>query len=183
MKRFFKPPALPLAGFLVLLAGCATTGSAEPPFQPVVPRVDLDRFSGSWYVISFLPTFIEKNGTNGIETYTFDDEGKVFVEYIFYNHSPQGKRKYTTQKGWIMPDGSNAVWKVRPLWPLKLPYLIIDLAEDYRYTVVGTNNYKYVWIMAREPFLSDEDYRGILQRLESRGYPVEEIKMMPQEWD
>jgi apolipoprotein D and lipocalin family protein len=61
-------------------------------------------------------------------------------------------------------------------------FLIIDLAEGYRYTVVGTNNYKYVWIMARAPVLSKEDYMGILDRLAERGYKIADIKLMPRVW-
>jgi apolipoprotein D and lipocalin family protein len=86
------------------------------------------------------------------------------------------------QKGWIMDKETNTEWKIQPIWPLRLPYLIIDLADDYRYTVIGTNNYKYVWIMARKPVLSAEDYQGILSRLESRGYKIADIKLMPQIW-
>mgnify|MGYP001099686833 CR=1 FL=1 len=174
MNRTFRITVLFLFSLAVLFAG--------EPFQETVEYVDTARFSGDWYVIALLPTFIEKNAVNGIETYTFTDDHKVHVRYVFNRKSPEGSRIVTTQRGWIIDKGTNAEWRVQPLWPFRLPYLIIDLAEDYRYTVIGTNNYKYVWIMARETFLSDEDYRGILDRLEDRGYPVNEIKIMQQEW-
>lgn len=169
-------------GLLLLsLVILVNTGFSKQLFQPTVDYVDLEKFSGDWYVIALLPSIIEKNAVNGIETYTFNDD-KVHVEYIFYKDSPEGKRKVTTQRGWIIDKETNAEWKVQPLWPLRLPYLIIDLAEDYRYTVIGTNNYKYVWIMARETYLSDDDYRNILNNLEERGYNVDDIVVMPQEW-
>jgi apolipoprotein D and lipocalin family protein len=171
-----------IGAVLLVLLSIAVTVMAKEPFQPLVEYVDLEKFSGDWYVIALLPSIIEKNAVNGVETYSFDGD-KVTVDYVFRQKTPDGKLKVTGQRGKIVDTESNAQWWVRPFWPLRLPYLIIDLAEDYRYTVVGTNNYKYVWIMAREPYLSDEDYRGILERLEARGYPVGEIRIMPQEWD
>jgi len=171
---------LSLIGLVILLAGSLT---AKEPFHETVDFVDLERFSGDWYVIALMPTFIEKNAVNGIENYTFDNEGKVHVEYTFFKNSPNGKRKLTTQRGWIINKESNADWRVQPLWPLRLPYYILDLADDYRYTVIGTNNYKYLWFMAREPKLSDEDYQGILTKLGDRGYNLDAIQMMPQIWE
>lgn len=166
----------------VALSGVFASGNKEP-FQKLVPNMDIDKFMGPWYVISFLPSFLEKDGVNGIETYSLDAKGNIRVEYILYKGSPDGKKKIMHQKGWIVDKTTNTEWKVQPLWPLKLPYLIIDLADDYRYSVVGTNNYKYVWILAREPVLSEEDYHGILARLEERGYAIEDIQVMPQIWN
>jgi len=86
------------------------------------------------------------------------------------------------QKGWIVDRQTNTEWKIQPLRPIRLPYLIIDLADDYRCTVIGTNNYDYVWIMAGKPVPSDQDYASILERLAARGYKIADIKLMPQVW-
>jgi apolipoprotein D and lipocalin family protein len=173
-----------LLASLVLLSTStlAFTEGGRQPFQKVVDSVDIRKFLGPWYVIALLPTFIEKNATNGIETYSLDAKGNIRVEYVFYKGSPNGKRSVTHQKGWIIDKEKNSVWEVQPLWPLRLPYLIIDLADDYRYTVIGTDNYKYVWIMARNPAISDEDYEGIVSRLAERGYKTDDIKRMLQVW-
>lgn len=167
---------------MALPSGVYANGKKEP-FQKLVPRMDIDAFMGSWYVIALLPSFLEKDGVNGIETYSLDSKGNIRVEYILYKGSPEGKKKVMHQKGWIVDKDTNTEWLVRPLWPLKLPYLIIDLADDYRYSVIGTNNYKYVWILSREPVLSEDDYKGILSRLEARGYTTTDIQVMPQIWD
>jgi len=172
-----------LASLALLLASTlAFAESGRQPFQKVVDRVDIQKFLGSWYVIALLPTFIEKDATNGIETYSLDAKGNIRVEYIFHKGSPAGRRSVTHQRGWIIDKEKNSVWEVQPLWPFRLPYLIIDLADDYRYTVIGTNNFNYVWIMARNPALSDEDYQGIVSRLAARGYKISGIKRMRQEW-
>jgi apolipoprotein D and lipocalin family protein len=167
---------------LAVAAASVFARGDKEPFQKVVERMDLDRFLGSWYVVALLPTPFEKNAVNGIETYTLDEKGNIRVEYVFREGRPDGKKKVMHQKGWIMDRATNTEWKIQPLWPLRLPYLIIDLAEDYRYTVIGTNNYKYLWIMARGPTIDPEDYAGILSRLKERGYKIEDIKLMEQTW-
>jgi apolipoprotein D and lipocalin family protein len=170
---------------LTLMASASAAASAEggrQPFQKVVDRIDLQSFLGSWYVVGVMPTPFEKGAANGVETYSLDAKGNIRVEYVFYKGGPGGKRKVMRQKGWIVDRERNSEWKVQPLWPLKLPYLIIDAADDYRYAVIGTNNYKYVWIMSRTPSISETDYAGILSRLEERGYEVEKIQRMRQEW-
>jgi apolipoprotein D and lipocalin family protein len=57
---------------------------------------------------------------------------------------------------------------------------VIDLAEDYHYTVIGVPNKKFVWIMARAPKLEESEYEGILERLKQKGYDTAKIKLMPQ---
>lgn len=166
---------------ILIVTGVYASGKKEP-FQKMVERMDIDAFMGPWYVISLLPSFLEKDAVNGIETYSLDAKGNIRVEYILYKGTPDGKKKVMHQKGWIVNKETNTEWKVRPLWPLKLPYLIIDLADDYRYSVVGTNNFDFVWILAREPTLSAEDYEGILARLTERGYNVDDLQVMPQIW-
>jgi apolipoprotein D and lipocalin family protein len=157
----------------------ANAEKAREPFQKVVDRMDLQKFLGSWYVVGLLPSAFEKGASNGVETYSLDEKGLIRVEYVFYKG---GKKTVMHQKGWIMDKGRNTEWKVQPLWPLKLPYLIIDLAEDYRYTVIGTDNYKYVWIMSKTPDILEADYEGILARLAERGYKIGDIQRMKQLW-
>jgi apolipoprotein D and lipocalin family protein len=167
---------------LALLAAAASAEGSRRPFQEVVSRMELESFLGSWYVVALMPTPFEKGAANGIETYSLDAKGDIRVEYVFYKGGPSGKRTVMHQKGWVVDKATNTEWKVQPLWPFKMPYLIIDLAEDYRYAVIGTDNYKYVWIMSRTPTISDQDYAGILGRLGARGYDVGKVQRMVQAW-
>jgi apolipoprotein D and lipocalin family protein len=167
---------------LMISSSSAMADGGREPFQKIVERMDLQKFLGSWYVIGVLPTPFEKGAANGIETYSLEAKGNIRVEYVFYKGGPEGKKTIMRQKGWVVDKEKNTEWKVQPLWPLKLPYLILDLAEDYRYTVIGTNNYKYVWIMSRTQTISDSDYAGILSRLAERGYKIADIRRMQQVW-
>ncbi|GIS53786.1 hypothetical protein Ct9H90mP29_08280 [bacterium] len=59
----------------------------------------------------------------------------------------------------------------------------IDLDDNYQFTVIGYPSRKYVWIMAREPKLSDEVYEGILSNLAEVGYDISQINKILQQWN
>lgn len=158
-----------------LLLGCSKN-------HKTVAKVDLQRFMGDWYVIAILPNFIEKNATNGIESYALKPNGKIAITYSFNKGTPQGKKKIMHPKAKVFNTTSNAEWRVQFFWPFWYPYLIIDLAEDYRYTVIGVPNRKFVWIMSRNPELSEADYSGIIAKLAKDGYNTARITKMPQVW-
>ena len=64
-----------------------------------------------------------------------------------------------------------------------MPFLIIDLDDNYQFTVIGYPSRKHVWIMAREPKLSDEVYEGILSNLAEVGYDISQINKILQQWN
>ena len=62
------------------------------------------------------------------------------------------------------------------------PFLIIELDEDYSYTVIGYPSKKYVWIMARDPQMEEKRYNLILDNLSKIGYDISLIQKVPQMW-
>ncbi len=147
-----------------------------------VQKVDIEKFMGDWYVIAIIPNFIEKHAINGIESYELLDEERVKIDYRFTDQR-SGKVKHMQPNAWIYDKESNAEWRVQFFWPIKYPYLIIDLAEDYSYTVIGVPNRKFVWIMARESQIPEDTYEKILLNLKETGYDIAKIKKMPQVWE
>ena len=148
-----------------------------------VPYVDIEKFMGDWYVIANIPTFLEKGATNAIESYQLNDKGEVETYFSYFKNSPQGTKKEYFPKGFIVNKDTNAEWKMQFLWPFKASFLIIDLDQDYSYTVIGVPSRKYVWIMAREPEIPQNIYQGILSRLQKNGYDLTKLQMVPQIWN
>ena len=122
-----------------------------------VEYVDLNRFMGDWYVIANIPTFIEKDAYNAIESYRLDDDGTVATSFRFNKGSLDGPLKEYHPRGFIRDKKSNAVWGMQFVWPFKAEYRIIFLSDDYSKTVIGRSKRDYVWIMAREPAISDKE--------------------------
>ena len=148
-----------------------------------VEYVDLQKFMGDWYVIANIPTFIEKGAVNAIESYRLDSKGRIKTTFTFRKDSVSGTEKRYSPTGFIYNRETNAEWRMQFLWPFRSPFLIIDLDDDYSYTVIGIPSRKYVWIMAREHKMSEGLYNKIISNLEKVGYDITQIKRINQEWD
>ena len=159
---------------LTIAMGCQT-------MKPIhtVESVDLKRFMGDWYVIASIPTFIEKNAYNAVESYRLDQDGTVATTFTFNKGGMDGPVKKYTPRGFIKDKSSNAVWGMRFIWPFKAEYRIILLSEDYSTTVIGRTKRDYVWVMARTPAISDTEYTSILNFLQEQGYDIRKLKKVP----
>ncbi|MCG8463101.1 MAG: lipocalin family protein, partial [Holophagales bacterium] len=104
-----------------LLAACAARG----PEMETVEKVDLERFMGDWYVIANIPTFLEKGAHNAVETYALNDDGTIDTTFVFRDGGFDGKQKQYNPKGFVRDDGSNALWGMRLIWPIKADYRIV----------------------------------------------------------
>ena len=48
--------------------------------------------------------------------------------------------------------------------------------------MIGRQKRDFVWIMARTPEISDEDYGRIVDYVDSIGYDTAKIEKVPQRW-
>jgi apolipoprotein D and lipocalin family protein len=135
---------------------------------------------GDWYVIANIPTFIEKNAFNAIESYRLEDDGTVATTFRFNKGSENGPLKEYHPRGFIQDDKSNAVWGMQFIWPFKAEYRVIYLNEDYSSTVIGRTKRDYVWIMSRQPVIPEDEYVHIVNFLEEQGYDIEKLQKVPQ---
>jgi len=166
-----------------MLAILSAAGCSSAPTIPTVSGVDINRFMGDWYVIANIPTFLEKDAYNAVESYRLSPDGTVATTFTFRKGGYDGPVKTYHPKGFIRDRASNAVWDMRFVWPLKSEFLIIYLNEDYTVTVIGRSKRDYVWIMARKPGIPDPDYQRILKVLAGAGYDTAKIKKVPQRHD
>ena len=165
---------------LLLLPACQ---SVPPAPMKTVARVDLPRFMGSWYVIGNIPTAVEKDAYNAIETYKLDDDGTIDTTFTYRKGGFDGKPKEMHPRGFIRDPASNALWGMQFIWPIKADYRIVWLADDYSQTVVAREKRDYLWIMARTPNIPDADYQKHVDFAQSLGYDVSQIRKVPQRGD
>lgn len=164
--------------FLILSAticmGCQT-------MEPIhtVDHVDLNRFEGKWYVIASIPTYIEKEAYNAVESYRLTDDGTVETTFTFNKGDFNGPLKTYRPRGYIRDKQSNAVWGMQFIWPFKAEYRIIYLSDDYTETVIGRTKRDYVWIMARRPSISDDTYQRIIDFIQAQGYDPAKLRIVP----
>jgi len=165
---------------LVLGTGCQSMPEL-PPLDPV-DHVDLSRFIGDWYVIAHIPTFLEKEAHNAVESYELGEDGTIPTTFTFRKGGFDGEMKRMTPTGYVTDDPSNAVWGMQFIWPIKAEYLIIYLNDDYTQAVIGRNKRDYVWIMARASEMPEADYRRLVAWLGEQGYDTSKIQHVPQQW-
>ena len=164
---------------LVYFFGCSSVQALDDKNQgsmPVVDYVDLERFMGDWYVIATIPTFLEKDAYNPVETYKRDDDGTIATTFTFNKGSLDGPTKVFRPRGFVVDETTNAIWGMQFVWPIKADYRIVYLDDKYQQTNIGRNSRDYVWIMARTPSISEQDYTKLVGVVKSLGYELDALQ-------
>lgn len=167
---------------LTILSVLFVSACASHAPMKTVDYVDISRFMGDWYVIANIPTFIEKGAHNAIETYQLDEDGNVLTTFSFYQDGFEGEFKQMNPKGFIKDKSTNALWGMQFIWPFKADYRIVYLDDDYQVTVIGRQKRDYVWVMSRQPEMSDADFNQIKSFIAGLGYDVTKLQKVPQKW-
>lgn len=162
--------------FSTMLLGCATP---KLPQIAKVPNVDLPKFMGDWYVIAAIPTMIETESYNAVESYALDKDGSIATTFTFNQGSLDGKLKVYKPRGFVIPDSGNALWDMQFIWPIKAEYIIAYLNEDYSQTIIARNKRDFVWIMARTSTISDADYEKLTSLTAKLGYDLNLLRKVP----
>ena len=165
------------ASSLLMLIACTSA-----PSIPTASEVDLDRFMGDWYVIANIPTFLEEGAHNAVESYRLDQDGSIATTFTFRQDAFDGPEKVMRPRGFVRDRASNAVWGMQFVWPIKAEYLIAYVDPEYTETIIARSALDYVWIMAREPEISEADYARLAQRVADLGYDVSKLQRVPQRW-
>ncbi len=190
-------PAVTLALCLTAAAMAPVQAQAAPvPALQAVPGIDLNRYQGVWYQIALYPNSFQKqcvssttaeykplaNGqieaTNQCKTANGSVSKVVGAARLVprkWLGIPVAKGEVTSKLevrfapaylSWI-----NAVWA---------PYWVIQLADDYRYAVVGEPSRKYLWVLSRTPVLDPIDRAHINGILQQQGYDPTKLQEEPQ---
>ena len=167
-----------LASLCAFLTAC----SSLPPIK-TVEEVNLNKFMGDWYVIACIPTFIEKDVHNGIESYALADDGKINTTFTFRKGSVNGELKSYHPIGFVIPNTGNAIWGMQFIWPIKAEYRIVYLNENYQTTIIARNARDYVWLMSRNPNMPNEQYNGFVEQIKNMGYDTSKLVKIPQQWE
>lgn len=147
-----------------------------------VDHVELDRFMGDWYVIANIPTFIETDAFNAIETYAMNSDGTVATTFTFHDGAPDGDLKQYNPTGFIVDAESNALWDMQFIWPFKAEYRVIYLDDKYQTTIIGRSKRDYVWLMSRQAKIDEDRYQSLLTFMEEQGYDISKVQKVPQVW-
>jgi apolipoprotein D and lipocalin family protein len=163
---------LACAAFLAM--SLAVPAVAQAPPLTTVPALDLDRYAGVWHEIARYENFFERMCKRDVTaTYSRNADGTIRVT----NACRKSDGSMASVDGVARMVAPPSKFEVRfaPDWLAWLPmvwanYWVIELADDYGYAVVSEPNREYLWILARDPRMSDAAYERIVGGLRARGF-------------
>ena len=144
-----------------------------------VSYVNLNQFMGDWYVIACIPTIIETESYNAVESYQLKEDGSINTIFVYRKSGFDGVEKRYNPRGYVIENTGNAVWDMQFIWPFKSEYIIAYLNKDYSSTIIARNARDYVWIMARTPLIDDNRYNELTKTVANLGYDVRKLRKTP----
>ncbi len=160
-----------------VVASCATPGGG--PALAAHAEVDLSRFMGRWYVIANIPYWPERGKVATRDEYRLREDGRIENVFVFRPDFESPERRWRGVSR-VMPGSAGGHWRVRFVWPLETDLLVLAVAEDYRWALLGHPQRKYGWIFARTPDITDDEYQSLRQRMAEYGYDPDAFLRVPQ---
>ncbi len=137
-----------------------------------VSHVELNKYLGKWYEIAHLPFKFEDGCSDITATYTLNKDSSISV---LNECTKNGKAKQAKGKAKVVDKKSGAKLKVTFFWPFYGDYWIIKLDDNYNYSVVGTPNRKYLWILSRTPLIDDKLFSQLIEFAKINGFSIENL--------
>ncbi|HUS24487.1 MAG TPA: lipocalin family protein [Candidatus Binatia bacterium] len=171
--RMTRGLALALA---LTLAACATAPKLPPPLP--ADSVDLERFSGKWYVIANIPASGERERVGAYVDYTLGADGSIVETYYAFGKDFAHPRGSTQSTAVVTDAATHAQWHFEGShWADRV---IVYVDRDYQDALIADASRDRVWILARQRYLGDEVYSAMLARLEQIGYDSRRVLKVPQ---
>jgi apolipoprotein D and lipocalin family protein len=92
------------------------------------------------------------------------DDAKGVAKVLDTNSNAKLKVSFVSFLGW------------RPFWG---DYWVIGLDESYEWSIIGTPDRKYGWVLARTPTLDENTMEEIFAIIEHNGYKRDAFEMSP----
>jgi apolipoprotein D and lipocalin family protein len=151
---------------LIIVNGCERRA---PP--KVAEVVNLKRYMGTWYEIASIPNRFQRECSCTHLHY------KMKRNYISVVNRCWRKNKWDEVKGKAFDvKGSNGTkLKLQLFWPFKGNHWILWIDKDYKNVLVGSPNYKNLWILSRDKKMTELNLQKIKKIAKEKGYDVEDI--------
>lgn len=166
--------------FPILLASC---GTSKPPVDPpaTAAQVEVSRYTGRWHEVARLPAPFQKANESAIAEYGLNASGTLSVRNIAVR--PDGSERDIKGSATILNPPANTKLDVRfETWFARfIPdaeqgnYWILHVDSRYQEAIVGTPNWKYLWVLTRSPNIPEERRQALVKIAKDRGYDVSKL--------
>lgn len=176
MRRVIK------CAFGLLAFGIATIGFAQDPVR-TVEDLDIDAYMGQWHQIAAIPArFQRKCVGETTALYERNDAGvKVTNTCIKEDGSEQvASAQARLNKKYNMESKLQVTFVKlfgKWCWLFGGDYWVMDIDDDYSYSVVGTPKRNYLWILNRDPSMDLESLQALEVKIKAQHYDTCKIKI------
>jgi apolipoprotein D and lipocalin family protein len=165
-------------GFLALsLAFCLrATGQTVTP----VPRLDLNKFTGTWYEVARYPNKRQKHCAGDAMMLIARGDKANQIQFVSSCETKSPYADVKNGKGKSQDKSGDGKLKVSYMWPFSSKYWVIGLGDDYQWSLIGSPNHKNLWVLSRTPVLKPEVFADIQERARAQGFPLANLAMTQQ---
>lgn len=175
----------PMFSICTLLFGtlCTSCRSNDLLMSSTVQTLDLNLYMGTWYEIARFDHPFERGLVGCTANYRLQENGMVKVINSGYKNTLNGEYKESVGKA-KRPDNSEpGKLKVAFFLNFYADYYVLELADDYRYALIGSKSSKYLWILSRTPVMAQSDIDLLLSKAAQRGYDTTLLTWVEQATD
>lgn len=148
------------------------SSSKKQDLKPV-SQLQIERYLGKWFEIARFNHRFERGLSHVTAEYQRLDNGLIRVINSGYqkerdkNRQIIGKAKTTANPGLL---------RVSFFWNFYADYRILAIGPDYEWALVGAGrSTRYLWLLSRQPELSESVKNEMLQEATRRGYDIHKL--------
>jgi apolipoprotein D and lipocalin family protein len=151
---------------MFVLTGCIGIPDDVKP----VDNFKLERYLGRWYEVARLDHSFERGLTRVTADYSLRDDGGVRVLNRGYSERANDWKE-VEGKAYFVNRPDQGYLKVSFFGPFYGSYVVLELDhEDYQYSLVCGPDKSYLWILARNPKISDDVKSALIARARALGF-------------
>jgi apolipoprotein D and lipocalin family protein len=154
----------------LLLIGCVGIPENIKP----IGNFDSQKYLGTWHEIARLDHSFERGLINISAAYSLrDDKG---IKVINRGYSPEKKEWNEAEgKAYFVQNPTDGYLKVSFFGPFYGSYIIFDLDEDYRYSLISGPDKSYFWLLARDKKIDETVKTKLIEKAAALGFDTSKL--------
>ena len=154
----------------LLFTGCVGMPENVKP----VDNFNVHSYLGKWYEIARLDHSFERGLTRVTAEYALREDGGLKVTNRGYS-AAENRWKEAVGKAYFVEEPNKGYLKVSFFGPFYGSYIIIDLDEDYRYSLVCGPDRSFLWILSRTPEMQAEVKDRLIGKAAAMGFDTSRL--------